>query len=44
MKRAAHTGAAPGNPWGRRASCQRQQRGGLAVWVWGGTVVSTWVT
>jgi hypothetical protein len=23
--------------------CQRQQ-GGLAVWVWGGTVVSTWVT
>ena len=23
---------------------QRQQRGGLAVWIWGGTVVSTWVT
>jgi hypothetical protein len=23
---------------------QRQQRSGLAVWFWGGTVVSTWVT
>ena len=29
---------------GAARRCQRQQRGGLAVWVWGGTVVSTWVT
>lgn len=33
-----------GRPVGPPRRCQRQQRGGLAVWVWGGTVVSTWVT
>jgi hypothetical protein len=33
-----------GQPAGPARRCQRQQRGGLAAWVWGGTVVSTWVT
>ena len=33
-----------GQPAGPTRRYQRQQRGGLAVWVWGGTVVSTWVT
>jgi hypothetical protein len=35
-----------GPPVGTALRRQRQQRGGLAVWdwVWGGTVVSTWVT